>query len=117
MTSTRDRILAATRALLAAGHRDPSIRRVTEAIGINVAAVSYHFGNKAGLLKEAGSPRLTVRQVAEAIAEDLFALRGEDPATRLVLVKGNPEKDQGGWCREAVVDRVEALLREKLPQL
>lgn len=49
-TDTRERILAA--ALAAFGHNDydsVGVRRIVEAAGANIAAVSYYFGGKKGL--------------------------------------------------------------------
>lgn len=47
------RILASAERLFAErGVEATSIRMITEAAGVNVAAVSYHFGSKEGLVKE-----------------------------------------------------------------
>lgn len=49
----RARILAeATASFAAKGFRSTSIRDITSAAGVNVAAVSYHFGSKADLYRE-----------------------------------------------------------------
>jgi AcrR family transcriptional regulator len=61
---TRERLLDATRALLAErGEHTVTLRDITEAAGTNVAAVSYHFGSVAALR------RATVEQVFEALID------------------------------------------------
>jgi AcrR family transcriptional regulator len=49
-SETRDRVLAEAERIFAAnGYDGTSVRRITEAAGANVAAVSYYFGGKEGL--------------------------------------------------------------------
>lgn len=51
-SGTRERILAAAEALFAEhGFAGTSLRRVTGAAGVNLAAVHYHFGSKDGLVE------------------------------------------------------------------
>ncbi|HLU49807.1 MAG TPA: TetR/AcrR family transcriptional regulator [Planctomycetota bacterium] len=51
--STRDRILDAAEALYAEqGIAATSLRAITRAAGVNLAAVNYHFGSKRGLTEE-----------------------------------------------------------------
>jgi AcrR family transcriptional regulator len=65
---TRQRLLDATRALLAErGEHAVTLRDITEAAGTNVAAVSYHFGS-VGALR-----RATVEQVFESLIDDQIA--------------------------------------------
>jgi AcrR family transcriptional regulator len=62
---TRERILNAARKLFEErSFTQVSVREITEAAGVGVAAINYHFGNKEGLLRA-----LTLRQVPEVIAE------------------------------------------------
>jgi hypothetical protein len=52
------------------------------------------------------------RQLAEAIAEDLFVNGCGDVAERLVLtVDSAPKRDLGGWSKGPLTDRIELLLR------
>ena len=65
-------------------------------------------------------PKLS-RMVAESIADALFKNAFGEEAVRLKLVLPNGE-DGGGWCKSAVIDRIEATLdrrvvNEKLPNL
>lgn len=51
---TRSRLLAAAIRLFAQqGHARTSVRELAEAAQVNVAAISYHFGDKAGLYRAA----------------------------------------------------------------
>lgn len=51
-TSTRERILGSAEALFADhGFAGASLRRVTAAAGVNLAAVNYHFGSKDRLIE------------------------------------------------------------------
>ena len=50
---TREKIIAAAEVLFARhGYAGTSLRDITEAAHVNVAAVNYHFGSKEGLLVE-----------------------------------------------------------------
>jgi AcrR family transcriptional regulator len=50
---TRQRIMHAAEQLFAAkGFRAMTLREVTQAAGVNLAAVSYHFGSKRALIRE-----------------------------------------------------------------
>ncbi len=51
--TTKERILASTEKLLAEnGFESVSLRDITNAAGVNVAAVNYHFGSKEKLFEE-----------------------------------------------------------------
>jgi AcrR family transcriptional regulator len=51
-TGTRKRIIDAAERLFAEGGEDAaSVRAVTQAAGVNIAAVQYHFGGREGLLR------------------------------------------------------------------
>lgn len=55
----------------------------------------------------------TAGEIALLIARDLFRNGQGQVAIRLVLeLKGG--RDGGGWCRGAVVDRVEAILMREM---
>ncbi|MGC6425289.1 MAG: TetR/AcrR family transcriptional regulator [Lentimonas sp.] len=51
--NTRSKLLQATEKLFAEhGYRAMTMRDVTEKAGVNIAAVNYHFGSKADLMRE-----------------------------------------------------------------
>jgi AcrR family transcriptional regulator len=52
-TTTRERILEASMVLFAKnGFLDTSTREITDAAGVNIAAINYHFGSKEELYRE-----------------------------------------------------------------
>jgi AcrR family transcriptional regulator len=55
---TRERLLDAAEKAFAAGGFGASLREITGAAGANVAAVSYHFGGKEGLIRAVFDRRL-----------------------------------------------------------
>lgn len=56
---TRERILdAAERLFMESGYEGTSMRLITGAAGVNLAAVNYHFGSKEALLREVFRRRL-----------------------------------------------------------
>ena len=57
-TNTRDQILDAAEVLFARHGYSASLRQVTAAAGVNLAAVHYHFGSKEGLLRALFDRRL-----------------------------------------------------------
>ena len=58
-TDTRERILdAAERLFMESGYEGTSMRMITGAAGVNLAAVNYHFGSKEALLREVFRRRL-----------------------------------------------------------
>jgi AcrR family transcriptional regulator len=60
IASTKERILDAAEQLFGErGFAGTSLRAVTEAAAVNVAAVNYHFGSKAGLLRAVVSRAMT----------------------------------------------------------
>ena len=54
--------------------------------------------------------RAIVELLPKQIADDLFVNGSGDKADRLMLVDEN-NRDLGGWCHQAVVDRAAALAR------
>ena len=72
-------------------------------------AISEEYPRKTGLTPED----------LDALVEDLFRTGSPHPslvekADRLVMwVDGNPGRDLGGWCREAVKDRIRRALEGK----
>ncbi|AND68544.1 TetR family transcriptional regulator [Dyella thiooxydans] len=58
-TSTKERILTAAEALFAQrGFDGASLRQLTSAAGVNLAAVNYHFGSKEKLVEQVFKRRL-----------------------------------------------------------
>lgn len=54
------------------------------------------------------------RKRAERIAHNLFVNGAGQLATRLVMVdeSGDEPRDLGGWCEEAVADKIESVLEQ-----
>lgn len=68
---TREQILGAAWELYAArGFEDVSVRDVTQAAGVNLASVSYHFGCKDGLVQE------TIKRCMNLINRHRYELLG-----------------------------------------
>lgn len=60
-------------------------------------------------------------ELAKAITSDLFVNGAGETADRLVMVKDQvfgekriPEKNLGGWCSQAVIDRVRDAMRKSM---
>ncbi|WP_017460775.1 TetR/AcrR family transcriptional regulator [Dyella ginsengisoli] len=80
-TSTKERILTAAEALFAQrGFDGASLRQLTSAAGVNLAAVNYHFGSKEKLVEQVFKRRLDALN-QHRLAE-LAKVAGK-PATRL----------------------------------
>lgn len=78
--STRQRILAAAEELFAKhGFAGASLRRVTAAAKVNLAAVNYHFGSKEKLIEEVLRRRLDV--LSERRLQALAAVAGASETT------------------------------------
>jgi AcrR family transcriptional regulator len=130
---TRQRLLDATRVLLAERGDEVTLRDITEAANANVAAASYHFGSLAALrcaaIKQAietlidaqiaGFQALdddaTVEQIAAAFAQPLIAAFG-DPACAekaglriMARVAGSPPPELADWMT-ATIARADAEL-------
>ena len=55
---------------------------------------------------------MTIGELAEQIADELFTTGDGKRADRLVLtLDGPPRRDLGGWSRRAVLDRLAAILK------
>jgi AcrR family transcriptional regulator len=86
---TRRRLLDATRELLAEHGGDAfSLRDITEAAQANVAAVSYHFGSKEALCREAVEEAL--RAVISAQAEGYRRLADDAPLEEIAAAFARP---------------------------
>lgn len=75
---TKERILDAGEALFAGvGFEGATLRQVTSAAGVNLAAVNYHFGNKEGLLRAVLSRRIAPMNAERlALLDELEATEG-----------------------------------------
>lgn len=115
--STRQKLLeAAERLFLESGYEGVSVRDLTEAAGVNVAAINYHFSGKKNLyrevfgkmlarvtarrlnhlgelLKEGETPNLKIfiRTYVSSVLGDLFASR--DAERRLHLISAEMAED------------------------
>jgi len=79
-SSTRDRILGAAEQLFAQrGFDGASLRQLTAAAGVNLAAVNYHFGSKEKLVEEVFRRRLDALNADRLAA--LAQLGSDHPAT------------------------------------
>ena len=79
--TTRKRILEATERIFAEkGYAAMTLREVTEAAGVNLAAVNYHFGSKEGLLTGMIERRVgPINEKRMALFEEARAAYGEGP--------------------------------------
>ncbi|HVJ62842.1 MAG TPA: TetR/AcrR family transcriptional regulator, partial [Tahibacter sp.] len=81
--STKERILGAAEQLFAThGFAGASLRQVTAAANVNLAAVNYHFGSKENLINEVFRRRL----------DDLNAHRLEELDKALALAESGLEE-------------------------
>lgn len=58
----------------------------------------------------------SAREIAQAIADDLFVNGEGKQADRLVLWVDASERNLGGWAKVAVIDRIVKRLQEFKPQ-
>ncbi len=81
MTDTKKRILDAAEALFAErGFDATSMRAITAAAGVNLAAVNYHFGSKEALLRAIVAERLgTINERRLAMLDEGEAEAGDRP--------------------------------------
>ena len=79
---TRARVLmAATRLFAARGFKDVTVREICQEARANVAAVNYHFGDKAGLYQEVIQTAIATMQETTTQAREAGV--GEKPAEQL----------------------------------
>ncbi|BFI96013.1 MAG: TetR/AcrR family transcriptional regulator [Rhodanobacter sp.] len=116
--STKERILGAAETLFAQrGFDGASLRQLTSAAGVNLAAVNYHFGSKeklveqvfrrrldtlnaqrlAALAKVAGQPATRLEDVLDAFIRPALELSHEDEGSLFmrVLARAFAEHDDG----------------------
>lgn len=82
IVATKERILDAAERLFAdKGFDATSLRGITAAAGVNLAAVNYHFGTKAGLLEEVFRRRVEPLNRDRLARLDALQARGGDEAS------------------------------------
>lgn len=64
--------------------------------------------------KSSSQRRSVAGRIARAVADDLFVNGFGERAERLVLTRDSDERKLGGWCPEAVEDRVRKIVVEEL---
>ncbi len=85
--STKERILDVSEQLFAErGIKETSLRDITGAVGVNSAAVNYHFNSKDGLIREVITRRLTPLNEKRLRLLDSCESAGGDTDTRLERV-------------------------------
>lgn len=85
--STKERILDVSERLFAEkGIKGTSLRDITGAVGVNCAAVNYHFNSKDGLIREVISRRLTPLNEKRLRLLNSIDASGDDNDTRLERV-------------------------------
>jgi AcrR family transcriptional regulator len=130
-TNTRAQILDAAEQLFAEhGFDGTSIREITRAAGVNVAAVHYHFGSKEEVLRGVtdrvaspiGARRLRLLEIAVADAEpnapnlevlldafvraDVEVLLGlQERGPRVARFLGRTYSDQTPWIQEMALEQ------------
>lgn len=83
--STRDRIMAAAMELVAmAGIRATTVRDITQAADVNLAAVNYHYGSKVELLNQAIMRILLPVNLRRV---EMLNAKPRDPATGAISVE------------------------------
>lgn len=92
--STRDRILSAAERMFAAHGLDGvSLRQLTAAAGVNLAAVNYHFGSKDRLVHEIFSRRLDRLNEERMAALERLLARGRPQLCELLSAFVDPALD------------------------
>jgi AcrR family transcriptional regulator len=142
---TRERILSAAESVFAQfGYDGATVRRISQAAGVPVALVNYHFGSKLGLYRaifEKRTPTVIDKRVAglqmaraepdldrrvdlvvRALIWPMFALRGDDPSAdfgRIVTREmSDPQAEARGVFKEMfdpVADMLIAAIGECFP--
>ncbi len=131
--STRERILAAAEALFAQrGFDGASLRQLTSAAGVNLAAVNYHFGSKDKLVEEvfrrrldalnahrlealariAGQPSTTVEDVLDAFIRPALELSHDDHGALFMRVLARAFAEHDDTLRQFLSDNYGHVIRQ-----
>jgi AcrR family transcriptional regulator len=117
--STRERILGVAETLFARhGFAGASLRKVTAAANVNLAAVNYHFGSKESLIEEVFRRRLDeinrrrLAELADVLARPDPGL--EDVLAAFIRPALDQSMDSGGGAFVRVLARAYAEQDERL---
>jgi AcrR family transcriptional regulator len=101
VTPTPDKILDVAEAMFAeAGYRAVSLRSITRACGVNIAAVHYHFGSKEVLLE----------QILEAYLRPSLALpNGDEGARRFMRLRAVLAHEQAELSKNLIATHFNAV--------
>ncbi|MGN2243318.1 TetR/AcrR family transcriptional regulator [Frateuria sp. GZRR33] len=131
--STKERILAAAEVLFAQrGFDGASLRQLTAAAGVNLAAVNYHFGSKdklveevfrrrldtlnahrlAALSKVAGEPDATLEDVLDAFIRPALALSGDGSGSLFMRVLARAFAEHDDHLRQFMSENYGHVMRQ-----
>ena len=131
--STKERILAAAETLFAQrGFEGASLRQLTSAAGVNLAAVNYHFGSKdrlveevfrrrldalntrrlAALAKVAGDPATTLEDVLDAYIRPALDLSHDDRGSLFMRVLARAFAEHDDRLRQFLSDNYGHVMRQ-----
>jgi AcrR family transcriptional regulator len=131
--STKERILAAAEVLFAQrGFDGASLRQLTAAAGVNLAAVNYHFGSKdklveevfrrrldtlnahrlAALSKVAGEPDTTLQDVLDAFIRPALALSGDGSGSLFMRVLARAFAEHDDHLRQFMSENYGHVMRQ-----
>lgn len=131
--STKERILAAAEVLFAQrGFDGASLRQLTAAAEVNLAAVNYHFGSKdklveevfrrrldtlnahrlAALSKVAGEPDTTLEDVLDAFIRPALALSGDGSGSLFMRVLARAFAEHDDHLRQFMSENYGHVMRQ-----
>ncbi|UGB39651.1 TetR/AcrR family transcriptional regulator [Frateuria soli] len=131
--STKERILAAAEVLFAQrGFDGASLRQLTAAAGVNLAAVNYHFGSKdklveevfrrrldtlnahrlAALSKVAGDPDATLEDVLDAFIRPALSLSGDGSGSLFMRVLARAFAEHDDHLRQFMSENYGHVMRQ-----
>jgi len=131
--STKERILCAAEVLFAQrGFDGASLRQLTAAAGVNLAAVNYHFGSKDKLVEEvfrrrldtlnahrlgalstvAGQPGTTLEDVLDAFIRPALALSGDGSGSLFMRVLARAFAEHDDHLRQFMSENYGHVMRQ-----
>jgi AcrR family transcriptional regulator len=131
--STKERILCAAEVLFAQrGFDGASLRQLTAAAGVNLAAVNYHFGSKDKLVEEvfrrrldtlnahrlgalskvAGQPGTTLEAVLDAFIRPALALSGDGSGSLFMRVLARAFAEHDDHLRQFMSENYGHVMRQ-----